>query len=84
MGSLIDFYMIQFYNQANSKYNTYDELFIHATGDVFNGTSVKEIAARGIPLKKIVVGKPVTLRDVSNTGFVNQTDLGTWAAKAYD
>ena len=76
--------MVQFYNQVNSKYNSYEELFIHASGDVFNGTAVKEIAARGIPLKKIVVGKPVTLRDVSNTGFVNQTDLGSWAVKAFD
>jgi chitinase len=84
VGDMIDFYMIQFYNQVNSKYNTYEELFIHASGDVFNGTAVKEIAARGVPLQKLVVGKPVTWRDVSNTGFVNQTDLGQWAAKAHD
>ena len=84
VGSMIDFYMVQFYNQVNSKYNSYEELFIHATGDVFNGTAVKEIIARNVPSWKIVVGKPVTSRDVANTGFVNMTDLGVWTAKAYD
>ena len=32
VGSLIDFYMVQFYNQVDSKYDNYEELFIHATG----------------------------------------------------
>lgn len=39
VGHLIDFYNVQFYNQGNSEYNTYDELFNHATG-FFSGTSV--------------------------------------------
>lgn len=43
-----------------------------------------EIAARGIPLKKIVVGKPVVEGDAANTGYVCQEDLGVWATKAYD
>ena len=39
VGSLIDFYNVQFYNQGNTQYNTYDELFIKANG-FFSGTSV--------------------------------------------
>lgn len=40
VGSLIDFYNVQFYNQGDTRYNTYDELFLRATG-FFSGTSVK-------------------------------------------
>ncbi len=40
VGSLIDFYNIQFYNQGDTKYDTYDTLFIKS-GGYFNGTSVK-------------------------------------------
>lgn len=40
VGNLIDFYNVQFYNQDNTQYNTYDELFIKANG-FFSGTSVK-------------------------------------------
>lgn len=32
VGHLINFYNIQFYNQVDSKYDSYEELFIHATG----------------------------------------------------
>jgi hypothetical protein len=52
-----------------------------ATG-VFSGTSVKELINRGIPAKKIVVGKPATMSDVVNTGYVSPTDLGSWIAQA--
>ena len=84
VGHLIDFYMLQLYNQVETQYNTYEELFIKATGPYFNGTSIKEIAARGVPLKKLVVGKPILPADATNTGWVNQEHLGTWALKAYE
>ena len=77
VGNTIDFYTVQFYNQGNTEYNSYNELFIKATG-VFSGTSVKEIMNRGVPLKKIVVGKPATKADVMNTGYVAPSDLGMW------
>ncbi len=50
VGDLINFYIVQFYNQGDSQYNSYNELFVHATGAAFNGTAVSEIAARGVPL----------------------------------
>ena len=83
VGHLINFYMVQFYNQGNTQYNSYQELFTQATGH-FSGTSVKEIAARGIPLQKIVVGKPLVQADAANTGFVCQKELGNWSEKAYN
>ena len=81
VGDLIDFYNVQFYNQGNSEYNTYKELFIDASG-FFSNTSVKQIMNRGIPPHKIIVGKPATSGDAMNTGYVNSTDLGAWCEKA--
>lgn len=80
---MIDFYFIQFYNQGITSYDTYRKLFISSKG-AFHGTSVKEIADRGISLKKLVIGKPLLPSDAINTGFVAQANLGAWAAQAYD
>jgi len=41
VGDLIDFYMLQFYNQADSRYDSYIELFIAASGSDFNGTAIE-------------------------------------------
>jgi chitinase len=83
VGSTIDFYNIQFYNQGNTEYNTYEGLFIKATG-YFDGTSVSEIAKIGVPAKKLVVGKPASRADVMNTGYVESLTLGQWTSKAFD
>ena len=40
VGNLIDFYNVQFYNQGDTKYNTYEELFIRSSG-FFSNTSVQ-------------------------------------------
>mgnify|MGYP001323148856 CR=1 FL=1 len=82
VGNLIDFYNVQFYNQGDTQYNTYTELFVKATG-TFSGTSVSEIINRGIPSNKIVVGKPATQGDASNTGLVSASDLGNWCTQAF-
>lgn len=82
VGNTIDFYNVQFYNQGDTKYNTYQELFVQSSS-VFSGTAVYEIMKRGIPAKKIIVGKPVTQADAANTGLVNHDELGKWAGQAY-
>ena len=74
---------MQFYNQEDSEYNTYNELFEHSTG-FFSNTAVKEIIARGIPSEKIVVGKPATQNDAHNTGYVDLVQLGEWSIQAYN
>lgn len=84
VGHLIDFYMLQCYNQVDTRYDSYEELFTNATGVDFNKTSIKEIADRGVPLKKLVVGKPILPTDATNTGYVEQSDLGAWALQAYE
>ena len=83
VGSMIDFYNVQFYNQGNTQYNTYTELFTHSTG-YFSTTSVQEIINRGIPSEKVVVGKPATSAEAVNTGYVDFTSLGNWGAQAYN
>jgi len=52
----IDFLQVQYYN--NGPATTYQSIFV-STG----GGAVKEIASYGIPLSKIVVGKPVAKND---------------------
>lgn len=80
IGSTIDFYNIQFYNQGDTKYDSYEELFLRATG-FFSGTSVQELINRGIPAKKIVVGKPATSADAMNTGYVTPESFGDFWKK---
>lgn len=82
VGNTIDFYNVQFYNQGDTKYNTYETLFVQS-GSVFSGTAVNQITKRGIPSKKIVIGKPVTQADAANTGLVNHDELGKWIGQAY-
>ena len=74
VGDYIDFFNVQFYNQGTSEYLTYETLFVKAEG-WSPETAVAQIAAQGIPMSKIVVGKPVSQGDVSNTGYVPQETL---------
>lgn len=80
---MIDFYNVQFYNQGDTKYDTYETLFVNS-GGYFSGTAVKEIISRGVPPKKIIVGKPVTPSDASNTGWMDSSVLGAALSKGYD
>ena len=41
VGHLIDWYNVQFYNQGDTEYNTYELLFIDAKYGEWNETSVK-------------------------------------------
>lgn len=80
VGNLIDFYNVQFYNQGDTGYGNYSELFLKATG-TFSGTSYFELMNRGIPARKIVMGKPATQGDVMNTGYVTPQNLGSYWAQ---
>jgi len=80
VGDKIDFYNVQFYNQGADMYVNYQNLFINS-GTSLPFTSVKEINLAGIPLNKIVVGKPMLVSDASN-GYVNPSQLGLWFNQA--
>jgi chitinase len=77
VGSMIDYYNVQFYNQGSSTYDTYTSLFVTANGWATQ-TSVKEMIANGIEGSKIIIGKPVTTGDATNTGYVSATNLAAY------
>jgi hypothetical protein len=78
VGSLIDWYNIQFYNQGINSYDSYDLLF-SVSGNWFIETAVDElIKFGGIPHQKIVIGKPATAADLLGTGLVDPVNLGKW------
>ena len=77
VGYLIDFYNVQFFNQMSLEYATYETLFLRSDSTTKKlGTSVSELVKRGINVKKIVIGKPVTKKNVYNTGWIDSRVLG--------
>ena len=81
VGQYISWYNVQFYNQGSSDYQTYQTLFIQSDGWATN-TSVTQIAHSGVPLNKIVVGKPVTQAGADNTGYVDVNSLASFISQA--
>jgi chitinase len=59
VGSMIDWYNLQFYNQGASEYTDCAGLFDKSSSQ-WPKSSVFEIAASGVNLNKLVVGKPAT------------------------
>ncbi|KAJ6518811.1 glycoside hydrolase family 18 protein [Mycena sanguinolenta] len=80
VGSLIDWYNIQFYNQGTSAYTTCANLLTNSSSP-WPGSSVFQIGASGVPLSKIVIGKPGTAGDASN-GFMSASTLAGCLATA--
>ncbi|KAG2136048.1 glycoside hydrolase family 18 protein [Suillus clintonianus] len=73
VGLLIDWYNVQFYNQGTSEYTTCDGL-ITTSSSMWPNTALFQIAAGGIPLDKLVIGKPATSIDASN-GYMSTSLL---------
>ncbi|KAF4592986.1 hypothetical protein EYR38_008693 [Pleurotus pulmonarius] len=80
VGSLIDWYNVQFYNQGSSEYTTCNNL-LSASSSTWPKSSVFEIAASGIPLSKIVIGKPAAAGDANN-GFMSTSTLASCLSQA--
>ncbi|KAJ7230292.1 glycoside hydrolase family 18 protein [Mycena pura] len=80
VGSLIDWYNVQFYNQGASEYTTCAGL-LTASSSTWPESSVFQIAANGVPLNKIVIGKPAAGADATN-GFMDPGTLSTCLAQA--
>ncbi|THH04521.1 hypothetical protein EW145_g5462 [Phellinidium pouzarii] len=78
VGSMIDWYNVQFYNQND--YTSCDSL-LTKSGTTFPKTSLFEIAASGIELNKLVIGKPASSTDASN-GFIETGTLATCLLQA--
>nr|GAT43607.1 glycoside hydrolase family 18 protein [Mycena chlorophos] len=80
VGSLIDWYNIQFYNQGASEYTTCANL-LTTSSTTWPGSAVFQIAASGVPLSKIVIGKPATSGDASS-GYMSSSTLATCVSQA--
>lgn len=81
VGSLIDMYLVQTYNQGAGMYDSCQSL-LHSSGNACPGSSIFEIHEKeNVPLNKLVVGKPATQADAS-TGYMAPKDLGKCLGKA--
>jgi hypothetical protein len=69
--------------EGPSCYASYTGVFTSsaAGGCWATGTSVKELAAYGVPPRVVVVGKPLLQAD-AGSGFVSALNLGSWSALA--
>ncbi|KAJ7612700.1 glycoside hydrolase family 18 protein [Roridomyces roridus] len=79
VGGLIDWYNIQFYNQG-SDYTTCDGL-LQTSSSQWPQSAVFQIANSGVPLNKLVIGKPATVGD-STTGYMDPGTLAGCLAQA--
>ncbi|KAI0788757.1 glycoside hydrolase [Abortiporus biennis] len=80
VGSLIDWYNIQFYNQGSSEYTTCAGL-LTTSSSTWPNTALFQIAASGVPMSKLVIGKPGTASDASN-GFMSTSTLASCVSQA--
>ncbi|KAJ7155373.1 glycoside hydrolase family 18 protein [Mycena crocata] len=80
VGNLIDWYNVQFYNQGANEYTTCANL-LTTSSNTWPKTALFQIAASGVPLSKLVIGKPATASDATN-GFISATTLAGCLATA--
>lgn len=65
---------VQYYNQGSDQYNTCDNLLFNS-GNSFPESSVFETnTAAGVPLEKIVIGKPINSGAAAN-GYMDPSTL---------
>ncbi|TFK95290.1 glycoside hydrolase family 18 protein [Pterulicium gracile] len=65
VGSLIDWYNLQFYNQGTSEYVTCEGL-LDASSSSWPETAIFEINANGVSHDKLVIGKPAAFVNANN------------------
>ncbi|KAF7309788.1 Glycoside hydrolase family 18 protein [Mycena indigotica] len=80
VGNLIDWYNIQFYNQGTNEYTTCNNL-LTTSSSTWPNSAVFQIAASGVPLSKIVIGKPAGT-GYANNGFMDAATLATCVSQA--
>ncbi|KAF9240692.1 glycoside hydrolase [Melanogaster broomeanus] len=88
VGSLIDWYNVQFYNRKGYLASTRPAPGLLTTSSsTWPNTAVFQIAAAGVTLNKIVIGKPATTADASN-GYMSPSTLasclGTAVGEGWD
>ncbi|PBK72370.1 glycoside hydrolase [Armillaria solidipes] len=73
VGSLIDWYNVQFYNQGATEYTTCAGL-LTTSSSTWPNTALFQIANSGVPLAKLVIGKPATASD-AGSGYMTTSTL---------
>ncbi|TFK51101.1 glycoside hydrolase [Heliocybe sulcata] len=74
VGNLIDWYNVQYYNQGFLEYITCPGL-ITASSPTWPQTAVFQIAAQGVPLNKLVIGKPAVPAVDATNGWMDPLTL---------
>ncbi|EGO22388.1 glycoside hydrolase family 18 protein [Serpula lacrymans var. lacrymans S7.9] len=76
VGSLIDWYNIQFYNQGTTEYTTCAGL-LNTSSTTYPDSALFQInTSGGVSLDKLVIGKPATAADANN-GYIAPATLAT-------
>ncbi|KAG1856974.1 glycoside hydrolase family 18 protein [Suillus subalutaceus] len=81
VGSMIDWYNVQFYNQGTTEYTTCDGL-LYNSSTTWPQTALFQIADSGISLDKLVIGKPATAAQATN-GYMDPSLLASCVSEAY-
>ncbi|EJU00743.1 glycoside hydrolase [Dacryopinax primogenitus] len=74
VGSLIDWYNVQFYNQGSSEYTTCSGL-LDQSSSAWPGTALFQIAAAGVDQNKLLIGKVGKPTDATNGGYIDTNTL---------
>ncbi|CCM01821.1 uncharacterized protein FIBRA_03889 [Fibroporia radiculosa] len=82
VGSLIDWYNIQFYNQGSTEYTTCSGLLTNSSS-TWPESALFQIASSGVTLDKLVIGKPATTGDAS-TGYMSPSTLAECVEEAQE
>ncbi|KAH8112365.1 glycoside hydrolase family 18 protein [Phellopilus nigrolimitatus] len=80
VGSLIDWYNVQFYNQGSSEYTTCDSLLTTSSSENPK-SALFQIVASGIDKDKLVIGKPAKKSDADD-GYIAPATLATCLSQA--
>ncbi|KAF5374494.1 hypothetical protein D9615_009116 [Tricholomella constricta] len=80
VGHLIDWYNVQFYNQGEGEYTTCAGL-LTASSTKWPQASLFQIADSGIPLSKLVIGKPANINGANN-GYMSASELAQCVQQA--
>lgn len=81
VGNLIDWYNVQFYNQGTTEYTSCNSL-LQTSSNTWPQSALFQIASgSGVPLSKLVIGKPATTGDASN-GFIPTSTLAQCVQQA--
>ncbi|OJA17361.1 hypothetical protein AZE42_03902 [Rhizopogon vesiculosus] len=81
VGSMIDWYNVQYYNQGTTEYTTCDGL-LYTSSTTWPESALFQISASGISLDKLVIGKPATAAQATN-GYMDPTTLASCVSEAY-